>query len=212
MWKTLILFYFINMLFNKKFILASNSKSRFFILKNNQLNFRQVSPTCDEELIKKQKIKEKISPKKISLYLAIKKAASISKKHHNSLIIGSDTTIDLNNKMVEKAKNIKEAKKKLNKLSGKKHNIYSSAAAYYKNKLVWKATQKTTIKVRKLSRKEINEYLRKTDKKILFSVGCFQIEKGGANIIENIKGDFFNVMGFPLFPFLLFLKKFNMKK
>jgi septum formation protein len=127
-------------------------------------------------------------------------------------VIGSDTIIDLNNKIVEKARNIEEAKKKLSKLSGKKHNIYSSAAAYYKNKLVWKTTQKTTIKVRKLDRKEINEYLKKTDESTLLSVGCFQIEKEGPNIIENIKGDFFNVMGFPLFPFLLFLKKFNMKK
>jgi septum formation protein len=200
------------MLFNIKFILASNSKSRFFILKNNKLNFRRISPICDEAAIKKQKIKEKMSPKKISLCLATKKAASISKKYYNSLVIGSDTIIDLNNKIVEKARNIEEAKKKLSKLSGKKHNIYSSAAAYYKNKLVWKTTQKTTIKVRKLDRKEINEYLKKTDESILLSVGCFQIEKEGPNIIENIKGDFFNVMGFPLFPFLLFLKKFNMKK
>ena len=200
------------MLFNKKFILASNSKSRFFILKNNKLNFRQISPTCNEEIIKRKKIKEKISPKKISLCLAINKAASISKKYYNSLVIGSDTIIDLNNKIIEKAKNIKEAKKKLNKLSGKKHDIYSSAAAYYKNKLIWKTTQKTTVKIRKLKRKEINEYLKKTDKSILLSVGCFQIEKEGPNIIENIKGDFFNVMGFPLFSFLKFLKKFNLKK
>ena len=200
------------MLFNKKFILASNSKSRFFILKNNKLNFRQVSPICDESLIKKKKIQEKISPKKISLCLAINKAASVSNKHYNSLVIGSDTIIDLNNKIVEKARNIEDAKKKLNKLSGKKHSIYSSAAAYYKNKLIWKTTQKTTIQIRSLSRKEINEYLKKTNKNILLSVGCFQIEKEGPNIIENIKGDFFNVMGFPLFPFLLFLKKFNMKK
>ena len=101
------------MLFNKKFILASNSKSRFFILKNNKLNFRRVSPACDEEKIKRKKIKEKTPPKKISLCLAINKAASVSKKHYNSLVIGSDTTIDLNNKIVEKARNIKEAKKKL---------------------------------------------------------------------------------------------------
>ena len=200
------------MLFNKKFILASNSKSRFFILKNNKLNFRRISPNCDEETIKKKKIKEKISPKKISLCLAINKAASISKKHYNSLVIGSDTIIDLNNKIIEKAKNIKEAKKKLNKLSGKKHDIYSSAAAYYKNRLVWKTTQKTTVKVRNLNKKEINEYLKKADKNILLSVGCFQIEKDGPNIVENIKGDFFNVMGLPLFPFLNFLKKFNTKK
>ena len=200
------------MFFNKKFILASNSKSRFFILKNNKLNFRRVSPICDEELIKKQKIKEKLPPKKISFYLAKKKAASISNKNYNSLVVGCDTIIDLNKKIVEKAKNIKEAKKKLTKLSGKKHYIYSSAVAYYNNKLVWKTTQKTTIKIRKLNKKEINEYLKKTDKSILPSVGCFQIEKEGPNIIENIKGDFFNVMGFPLFPFLVFLKKFKVRK
>ena len=197
------------MLFNKKFILASNSKSRFFILKNNKLNFRRISPTCDEEAIKKKKRKEKLSPKKISLCLAKNKAASISKKYYNSLVIGSDTIIDLNNKIIKKARNTEEAKKKLRELSGKKHKIYSSAAAYYKNKFIWKTTQKTTIKIRKLNKKEINEYLKKTDKRVLFSVGCFQIEKEGPNIIENIKGDFFNVMGFPLFPFLLFLKKFN---
>ena len=200
------------MFFNKKFILASNSKSRFFILKKNKLNFQRVSPTCDEEFIKKQKVKERISPKKISLCLAIYKAASISKKYYNSLVVGSDTTIDLNNKIIEKARNIEEAKKKLKKLSGKKHSIYSSAAAFYKNKLIWKATQKTTIKIRRLDRKDINEYLKEADESILLSVGCFQIEKEGPNIIENIKGDFFNVMGFPLFPFLLFLKKFNINK
>ena len=195
------------MFFNNKFILASNSKSRFFILKNNKLNFRQVSPACNEELIKRQKIKEKTTPKKISLCLAKHKAASISVFKKNYLVVGSDTTIELNTKIIEKARNIKEAKKKLKKLSGKKHYIYSSAAAYFNNKLVWNATQKTTVKIRKLKIKEINHYLKKTNKNILNSVGCFQIEKDGPNIIENIKGDFFNVMGFPLFSFLKFLEK-----
>ena len=200
------------MFFNNNFILASSSKSRFLILKNNKLNFYCVSPTCDEELIKKQKFDKKISPKNLSLYLAKKKALSISKNKQNHLVVGSDTVIEFNKKIVKKAKNVYEAKKKLIKLSGKKNSIYSSAVAYYKNKLVWKTTQKTTIKMRKLSSKEIDLYLKKTNKGILSSVGCFQIEKDGPNIIENIKGDFFNVMGFPLFPFLTFLQKFSTKK
>jgi len=200
------------MFFNNYFILASKSKSRSFLLKNNKLKFYQISPTCNEELIKKQKIKEKLSPGKISLCLAKNKAISVSKKKCNSLVIGADTIIEFNNKILKKAKNTKEAKKKLKKLAGKQHSIYSSAAAYYKNKLVWESTQKTTIKMRKLNEKNIDDYLKKTNKSILNSVGCFQIEKDGPNIIEYIKGDFFNVMGFPLFPFLLFLKKFNIKK
>ena len=200
------------MFFNKRFVLASKSKSRSFILKNNKLNFRSISPTCDEELIKKQKTKENTPPKKISLCLAKNKAASISDSNQNYLVVGSDTIIELNKKIIGKAKNIKEAKKKLKKLAGKKHHIYSSAAAYFNKKLVWSTTQKSTVKIRKLNAKEINYYLKKTNKNIINSVGCFQVEKDGPNIIENIKGDFFNVMGFPLFPFLLFLKKFKIKK
>ena len=62
------------------------------------------------------------------------------------------------------------------------------------------------------SKKEIDIYLSYVGKNILKSAGCYQVEKDGPNIIENITGDFFNVMGFPLFPFLVFLKKFNVKK
>jgi len=197
------------MFFNKKFILASSSRSRFLILKNNKLNFYQTSPKCNEELIKKKKTKEKLSPKTISLHLAKNKAESISKKKHKFLVVGSDTIIEFNKKIIGKAKNLREAKKKITKLSGKKHKIHSSAVAYYKNKIVWKASQTTTVKIRKLNKKEINQYLKQTNKDILCSVGCFQVEKDGPKIIEYIKGDFFNVMGFPLFPFLKFLKKFN---
>ena len=198
------------MFFNKRFVLASKSKSRSLILSNNRLKFIKIKPKVDETKLK-QKLK-KLKPSALSLVLAKEKAKSISNSKKNTLIVGSDTVISLNNKIVNKAKNLKEAKKKITKLSGKTHLIFSSAVAYYNNKLVWRVTQKTAVKIRKLKNTEIKEYLKKTDKSILGSVGCFQIEKDGPNIIENIRGDFFNVMGFPLFPFLLFLKKFNIKK
>ncbi len=130
----------------------------------------------------------------------------------NSFVVGSDTILTHKNKILKKAKNKKEAKKTLKKLSGKNYKIYSSAAVFYKTKCVWKSTQESTIKFRKLSEEEIGRYLRNRSKDIFFSIGCFQIEKDGPNIIKHTKGDFFNIMGFPLFPFLLFLKKFNIKK
>lgn len=79
-------------------------------------------------------------------------------------------------------------------------------------KEVWKSSQKTKVKIRKLTDKEVDEYLLKTGKQILSSVGCYQAESLGPNIIEDIKGDLFNVMGFPLFPFLNFLKNYNSNK
>ena len=195
---------------NKSFVLASKSKSRSLILSNNKLNFKKIKPKINETELK-EKLKN-LKPNSLSLRLAKEKAKSVSKLKNNMLVVGSDTVISLNNKIINKAKSLNEAKKKIKNLSGKTHTIFSSAAAYYNNKLVWKTTQKTTVRIRSLKNNEINEYIKKTDKGILGSVGCFQIEKDGPNIIENIKGDFFNVMGFPLFPFLLFLKKFNIKK
>jgi len=198
------------MLFNTKFILASKSRSRKKMLKKNNLIFFQISPKCDEEKIKKDK--KNISAKSLSLLLAKKKAASVAKDNQNTLVVGADTVIEFKKKIITKAKNMTEAKQKLQKLSGKEHHIYSAAVAIYKKKIVWSNIQKTTISFRKLNNKEINHYLKKTKKDILSSVGCFQIENDGPNIIENIKGDFFNVMGFPLFQFLFFLKEFGNKK
>ena len=152
-------------------------------------------------------MKKGASAKKISLELARLKSKNISRKTKNKLVVGSDTVISFRGGILNKAKSTKEAKNKIKAISGKKHNIYSSVSVFYNKKEIWSTTQKTTVKMRRLSDNEIDFYLLKTGKKILNSVGCYQLEELGPNIIEDIKGDFFNVMGFPLFPFLIFLKK-----
>jgi len=171
-----------------------------------------MKPVCNEEIIKKKLLIKKYSPKLISLELSRTKAKSIGLKKINKLVVGSDTVISINGYLLDKASNIRGAKKTLLTMSNKEHSIYSSATAYYNKKEVWSSTQKTIVKIRNISQKEADLYLKNVGKEILNSVGCYRLEKEGPNIIENIKGDFFNVMGFPLFPFLVFLKKFNIKK
>ena len=199
------------MIFNTEFVLASTSKSRYSILKNTGLSFSKYAPLCNEEGLKKELLTKRTNPKKISLELARLKAFSVSEKMKKKIIVGSDTVIFINKKILNKAKNLREAKNKIKFMAGKKHSIYSSASVFYNKKEIWNTTQKTTVKLRKLTNNEINMYLSNTGKKILSSVGCYQIEMGGANIIEGIKGDYFNVMGFPLFPFLNFLKRINIE-
>ena len=60
----------------------------------------------------------------------------------------------------------------------------------------------TNVKIRKISKQEIEKYLKETGPQILQSVGCYQVESLGPQIIESINGDFFNVMGLPLFRLL----------
>ena len=199
--------FIIHMLLNKKFILASNSDSRKILLKNAGLNFFTEKPLCDEEFIKDQLLKKNVNKKKLPKLLAKAKALSVSKKKIKQLVVGSNTIILFNNKIINKAKTIEEAKKKLLKLSGKKHQIISSASVCLNNKQIWSYQQTSTIQMNTLSPKQINIYLEKTGKNILSSVGCYQVEKLGPQIIKSINGDFFNVLGFPLFPFLTFLSK-----
>ena len=195
------------MFLNKKFILASNSASRYKVLKNVGLRFTKTTPFCDEDYIKKQLIKNYINKNNLPKLLAKEKALSVSAKKPNELVVGSDTIIIFKNTIINKAKTLDEAKKKLQALSGNKHQIISGVSVCYKNKQVWSTQQISTIVIKKLNPKQINDYLKDTGEDILSSVGCYQAEKLGPQIIKSIKGDFFNVLGFPLFPFLSFLSK-----
>ena len=195
------------MLFNNTFILASTSQSRYSILKKCGLTFSTVKPTCNEVELKTEMLKKKTSPKKIALELARKKSQSVSSVKKNNLILGADTTISFGGGLLNKATNLKEAKKIIKLISGAHHNIYSSASVFYDQKEIWNASLKTTVTIRDLTEKEIDIYLRCVGKSILTCVGCYKVEQLGPNIIKNIKGDFFNVMGLPLFPFLEFLKE-----
>ena len=188
----------------KNFLLASKSSSRYRLLKNAGLTFHTATPNCDEGLIKAQLLKSKISIKNYAKHLAREKAMSISNKTNN-LVVGSDTIIIFQNTLVNKVKNLSEAKRKLKKLSGKKHKIISAVSVCQKDKQIWCSKQESTITLKKLNNDQIDEYLKAAGKQILSSVGCYQAEKLGPQIIKSIKGDFFNVLGFPLFPFLSFL-------
>ncbi len=88
-----------------------------------------------------------------------------------------------------------------------KKNPNLTVSVCYKNKQLWSAQQQSTVTLRRLTNKQIDEYLKKTGKQVLSSVGCYQAESLGPQIIKSIKGDFFNVLGFPLFQFLSFLSK-----
>jgi len=197
----------IHMILNKQFILASNSASRKMLLKNAGLKFFSEKPLCNEDYIKDQLLEKNTKKTNLPKLLAKAKALSVSENNTKYLVVGSDTIILFNNTIINKAKTMKEAKKKLQKLSGKKHQIISGASVCLNNKQIWSYQQTSTIHMNALNQKQINTYLEKTGKNILSSVGCYQVERLGPQIIKSIKGDFFNVLGFPLFPFLTFLSK-----
>ena len=196
------------MITHKQYVLASSSQSRQKILKDSGFIFKKAKPLCNEEEIKR-KINKKKNATYIAKKLAYEKAKSVSKvkKFLNYYVIGCDTLIYINNKIYNKAKNKREAYNKIKTLSGKTHKIVTGLTICKNGNIVWQCSSTTSVKIRKLKPDEIKLYLKKAGNKILSSVGCYQIESLGPIIIEDIRGDFFNVMGLPLFKLLKYATK-----
>ena len=192
---------------HRKYILASSSKSRFNLLKNSGFVFKRIKPKCNEEEIKKKITEQRNNPINFVKKLSYEKAKSISEveKYNNFYVIGCDTIVFLENKIFDKARNMNEAKKKIKKLSGKRHKIISAITICKNGSKTWQCYETTEVLIRNLNGKTIDKYLINAGDQILDSVGCYQIEKLGPVIIENITGDFFNVMGLPLFKLLKYI-------
>ena len=106
-----------------RIILASKSKVRKQILDQNGINCEVVASNVDEESVKISLIKENASPKIISKNLAELKANKVSTKFVDELVIGADSVIDLEGKIISKPVNRKEAFDIIKSLNGKSHNL-----------------------------------------------------------------------------------------
>ena len=109
-----------------KIILASKSGVRKKILEENKINCIVDPSNIDEDTVKESLLKEKATPEIISKNLAELKANKISQKRAEHLVLGADSVIDLNGKIISKPTNRDEAFKILCDLNGQTHHLISS--------------------------------------------------------------------------------------
>ncbi|MFH0948464.1 MAG: Maf family protein [Elusimicrobiota bacterium] len=186
-----------------KLILASSSPQRKKILKDAGYKFEIVHPKISEKISKRCPSKK--YPSEIVKSLALKKAISLN---HNGIIIGADTIVVLGGEIIGKPKNENEARKILRKLSGSKHYVYTGVAilsTVNKKPARWLVDyEKTTVLFRKLSEEDIESVCRKH----LDKAGAYSIQSKNDRFVKSIKGDYLNVVGFPLKKFQKMLNKF----
>ena len=109
-----------------KIILASKSEIRKKILEKSEIICRVEPPNIDEDSVKKSLLKEKATPLIISKNLAELKANKISQKFVDQIVLGADSVIDLDGKIISKPSDRTEALKILKELNGKTHQLISS--------------------------------------------------------------------------------------
>ena len=179
-------------------ILASKSEVRKKILDKNGINCEVIPANIDEESIKESLLKEKETPKTISKNLAELKANKISEKKTDKLVLGADSIIDLNGKIISKPKNREEALDILKKLNGQKHKLISSVCISKNGTMIWNYTDVSTLTMKQLNLDEIKSYLIKIRDKELYAYGVYQIEAGGRSLFSKIEGNEDTIMGLPV--------------
>jgi len=181
-----------------KIILASKSEVRKKILNKSSINCEVVPANVDEDQVKESLIKEKATPEIISKNLAELKANKISEKKHDQLVLGADSVIDLNGKLISKPLNRKEAFDILKKLNGQKHQLISSVCISKNGSMIWNSTDASTLTMKQLNLDEIKSYLEKIKDKELYAYGVYQIEADGRSLFSKIEGDEDTIMGLPV--------------
>ena len=181
-----------------KIILASKSGVRKEILDKHNIDNEVIVSNVDEEEVKEALLEKGADPEIISKNLAELKSTKVSIKYPDQLVIGADSVISLDLKLINKPKSREEAYNILDLLNGKKHYLISSVCISKNGSMIWNYTDKSELKMKNLSENELKSYLNDIKTETLLAYGVYQIEAGGLNLFEHIKGDKESIMGLPI--------------
>ncbi len=179
-------------------ILASKSKVRKIILENNNLVCTVEKSNVDEEPIKNSLAADGATPEIISKNLAEIKANKISSKFLDKLVLGADSVLELNGKIISKPKNREEALNILKNLNGKTHQLISSVCFSKNGSMIWNYTDKAKLTMKEMSETDLKNYLSQITDEDLYSYNVYQIEGLGRNLFNKIEGNKDTIMGLPI--------------
>ena len=173
----------------KKIVLASSSPRRQKILSDIGLNFTVVSPCCDES--KYPLSVEPESVEKLSLNKAKSVCITVS-----ALVIGADTVVISEDKILGKPKDRDEAYKMLKSLSGKTHYVVTGVAIVdTETGKEYTSHEVTYVTFNELSDLQIYDYI--DNKKPYDKAGAYGIQELPDNFVRKIDGEIDNVIGLP---------------
>ena len=177
---------------NLPIYLASKSPRRRKLLKQINLNFKSFTVDMEEKI--KPGEKPSVSVKRLSK----EKLEIARQKVNHGIIITADTIVVLKGKVIGKPKDKNEAKRFLKNLSGKVHTVYTGFSIYNSdNKMLLTDYEKTYVEFRKLTTKEIDDYIKSGSP--MDKAGAYGIQDDfGAVFIKKINGCYYNVVGLPL--------------
>ena len=186
-------------------VLASASASRQAMLRAAAVPFEARTPDVDEAAIRRELIA--VSPCEVATVLAEAKALCGSIACPGRLVLGTDSVLDVCDRLFAKARSRDEAAEQLRFFSGQTMRLHSAAVLLRDGRAVWRHCEPAKLKVRRLSEGFIQSYLDAEWPAVGHCVGVFRIEGRGVHLFERIEGDYFTVLGMPLLAVLAALRE-----
>ncbi len=180
-------------------ILASKSPRRIELLKNIVDSFEIMPANIDEDDITSPNIEN------IPQLLAVNKARHIADSHSNALVIGCDTGVFIDGKMLGKPKSEVEAFEMLATLSGRTHKVITGCAIIFNGEII-EFSEETDVTFTLLDEDNIRKYISYGE--CMDKAGAYGIQGKGSMLVEKINGDFYNVMGLPVCRLAKEMRKF----
>jgi septum formation protein len=187
-------------------ILASASTSRQRLLADAGIDAETDPANIDESVIKQECRKTGRSSVDCAARLAEAKARAVAARHRDCLVLGADQMLDCNGEWFDKPHDRAEARQQLQQLRGRTHELVTAATIVRNDAQLWQAIERPRVTMRAFSDSFLDRYLEMIGDRVLKTVGGYELEKRGAQILETVEGDYFAILGLPLLPLLHFLR------
>jgi septum formation protein len=173
-------------------VLASASPRRKDLLLGLGLHFRIVPSTVDEVYLDCETPEDHVSR------LALAKALDVAERFPDAWVLGADTVVVIDQRILGKPKSRREARTRLATLTGRSHEVFTGYALVHSRFTERQRLRyvRSIVHIRELTPKEIAAYVRTGES--MDKAGAYAIQGIGSGIVERIEGSYTNVVGLPL--------------
>ena len=189
----------------ERLVLASKSAARRAMLENAGVTFEVRVAGVDEHAIKT--VSGDLDAAALAVRLAEAKALAVSRNDETAWVLGSDQTLAFEGGLVSKAGSLETARERLKAMRGRTHQLHSGAALAVKGEIVWAGVDTVEMRMRDFSDAFLDAYLAAEGEALLSCVGSYRLEGLGSQLFEAMDGDYFTVLGLPLWPVLAELRR-----